>query len=102
LPSTNLLNQMENLNDKNLIIEIVKELIEKRKKIFHLISKYTIATEFKEFENTFEINENQEFTLAHFADSENLNIVLLVDMCHKLDETISELVNYNNITQSNL
>lgn len=93
---------MDRLNDRNLIVEIVKELIDKRKVIFELISKYTIATEFKELENTFEIKENQEFTLAHFADSENVNIVLLVEMCHKLDRTIYELVNYNNITESDL
>jgi|GEM_PF-1899181 len=93
---------MEKLNDKKLIIEIVKNLIEERKKIFSLIVKFTLATEFKEIENTFEINENQEFTLAHFADSENVNVVLLVEMCHKLDRTIFELVNYNYITETDL
>jgi hypothetical protein len=93
---------MERLNDHKLIVEIVKELITKRKKIFDLVTKYTIETEFKELGNTFEISDNQEFTLAHFADSENVNVVLLVEMCHKLDRTIYELVIKNNITESDL
>lgn len=93
---------MDRLNDRNLIIEIVKELIDNRTKVLNSISKYAIATEFKEFDNTFEINESQEFTLAHFADSENVNILLLVNMCHKLDSSIYELVNHNNLSESDL
>ncbi len=93
---------MERLNNKNLIITILKDLIEKRNSIFSQLTQYAIATEFKEIQNTFEFKENQEFTLAHFADSENINIVVLVEMCHKLDKTIYELINNNNVEKLDL
>lgn len=93
---------MERLNNQNLIISILKDLIEKRNSIFKQLTQYAIATEFKEIQNTFEFKENQEFTLAHFADSENINIVILVDMCHKLDKTIYELINKNDVKKIDL
>ena len=93
---------MERLNNKNLIISILKDLIEKRNSIFSELTQYAIATEFKEIQNTFEFADNQEFTLAHFADSENINIVVLVEMCHKLDKTIYELINNNNVEKLEL
>ncbi|UYW01723.1 hypothetical protein K5I29_02010 [Flavobacterium agricola] len=93
---------MKHLNDKQLIRKIVKELLDKRQSIFELLTQFTIATEFKELDNTFEFKEDQQFTLADFADSENQNVVLLVDMCHKLDQTIYELINYNNLTETDL
>lgn len=93
---------MERLNNKNLIITILKDLIEKRNSIFSQLTQYAIATEFKEIQNTFEFSDNQEFTLAHFADSENINIVVLVEMCHKLDKTIFELINNNNVEKIEL
>ena len=93
---------MERLNDRKLIINIIQELLEKRNTIFKQIVKYAIASEFKELGNTFEIKEDQEFTLAHFADSENQNIVLLVEMCHKIDTTIYEIINKNSITENEL
>ncbi|RRA94883.1 hypothetical protein [Paenimyroides viscosum] len=85
--------------NKQIVIEIVNNLIDVRNKIFDQIVALGMETEFSEEVGGFTVGEMYHLELKHFEDSKNSSLRKLVELCRETEGTIFSLMNFNGIDE---
>lgn len=88
------------MKNKQIIIEIINNLIVVRNKIFDQIVSLGMETEFSEEVGGFKEGEIYHLELKHFEDSKNTSLRKLVELCRETEGTIFSLMNLNGINEN--
>lgn len=88
------------MTSKQIIIEIINNLIDVRNKIFDQIVSLGMETEFSDEVGGFKEGEIYHLELKHFEDSKNTSLHKLVELCRGTEGTIFSLMNLNGINEN--
>lgn len=86
--------------NKQLIIEIINNLIDVRNKIFDQIVDLGMEVEFADEVGGFKVGEMYHLELKHFEDSKNTSLSKLVALCKETEGAIFSLMNLNGINEN--
>lgn len=86
--------------NKQIIIEIINNLIDVRNKVFDQIVALGMDTEFSEEVGGFKEGEIYHLELKHFENSKNISLCKLVELCKETEGTIFSLMNLNRIDEN--
>ncbi len=70
--------------------------------IFKKIIRLSLSNEYKQIDEVLEMHDKIHFELAHFEDSTDTNIILLMDLMRKVGKTRDSLVTINSITDKEI
>jgi hypothetical protein len=77
--------------------EALRNLIEVNESIFKSIIDVSMQGDLKEFNDAVPIGETHQFDFEIFKNSNDKNILLLVELMEKVEETYESIVNLNSI-----
>lgn len=86
--------------NKQMIIEIINNLIDVRNKVFDQIVVLGMEVEFADELGGFKVGEIYHLELKHFEDSKNTSLRKLVELCKETEGTIFSLMNLNGINEN--
>lgn len=87
-------------NYKELISEVIHNLLEAREIIFSQIVNFAMKNEFDQIHNLFEEGDGYTFHLAHFENSKDANVQKLVELCKYIEKQIFDLIDVNSIDEN--
>jgi hypothetical protein len=95
--------EMENTKPKtyrdNLIVA-VNNLIEFENNLFNDLLNVAMSNEYKEIDDTFEIGDEFNFSLEHFENSNDQNVIKLVNLIKEIRQSVETIMNINNIKEN--
>ena len=84
------------------IISVVNNLSEAREIIFGQIVSFGMKKEFPKIDEALDEGDTYSFELAHFEDAKDINLARLVELCKKVEATIFDLIDLNQIKDEEL
>ena len=91
---------MQPIEYKPKVIKAINSLTTSQIELFTSIVNIGMAGELKDLE--FEEGDDVDFELAHFDDSNDVNVQTLVDLYKQMEQAKQSLINLNAISEDDL
>lgn len=89
-------------NYKEQVVEIVNNLVEARHIVFNQIVNFALSNEFSQINSAFDVGDVYNFSLVHFEDAKDTNLMKLIELCENIEQTTFTLMNLNGIEEDEL
>lgn len=84
------------------VIDSINSLIDARQTIFNQIVDFALSNEFNDINDAFDVGDTYSFSLIHFEDAKDINLVKLIEICESIEQTTFTLMNLNKIDEGEL
>lgn len=90
------------LNYRKRLMKVIRELEDINDTMISCVVNLGMSGELKEVDALFEVGDALNLKRSDFADLPDRNVQITLAACDMIEDTISSLMNLNNITQAKL